>query len=313
MVIPPPLYTHQPVLLTEALTGLNIQPAGLFVDGTFGRGGHSAALLEQLGPAGRLLVMDRDPEAIAAAQARFAGDPRVVIQAGCFSQLQNVVTALGWLGQVAGILLDLGVSSPQLDNAERGFSFLNPGPLDMRMNPNQGQSVQDWLKQVKEADLASVLQQYGEERYARRIAKAIITARQQQPMTTTTQLAAIIAAANPRWEGHKHPATRSFQAMRIYINQELTALQRLLDTVLPCLKPGGRFAVISFHSLEDRLVKRFVQQQAQGGNFPPDLPVYAAQMPVQLRAIGKWRATEAEQARNPRARSALLRVMERLA
>lgn len=305
-------FSHHPVLLSETLAGLNIQADGYYIDATFGRGGHARAILAQLGPLGRLLVVDQDAEAIAAATTQFAADSRVIIQQGRFSRLQSWVAALGWQGQVQGILLDLGVSSPQLDNAQRGFGFMREGPLDMRMDQSCGISAAQWLAQVKETTLADVLHQYGEERFAKRIAKAIIAARQQQAILSTTQLAAIIAAANPHWEASKHPATRSFQAIRICLNQELEEIRQVLAIALDLLSANGRLCVISFHSLEDRLVKRFAQQQAKGDDFPPDLPVRQDQLHPRLRIVGKWRAQTHELALNPRARSATLRVMESL-
>ncbi len=305
---------HQPVLLDEALAALNVNPAGRYVDGTFGRGGHSAAILDALGEEGRLLALDKDPAAIEVANQRFAGDPRFLIRQDSFAMMNAQVEALGWTHQVDGILLDLGVSSPQLDDARRGFSFQKDGPLDMRMNPQQGQSAAEWLAEAREQDIATVLKEYGEERFAKRIARAIVQARKEKAITTTKQLSEIVAAANPAWEKGKDPATRSFQAIRIYINRELDDLDEVLQQTVEMLKPGGRLVVISFHSLEDRRVKRFMRDAARGDDFPPDLPVMQAQLNPDLRLIGKAvRAGEAELEQNPRARSAVMRVAERLA
>ncbi len=305
---------HQPVLLEEALAALNVNPAGRYVDGTFGRGGHSAAILDALGEEGRLLALDKDPAAIEAANQRFAGDPRFLIRQDSFAMMNAQVEALGWTHQIDGILLDLGVSSPQLDDARRGFSFQKDGPLDMRMNPQQGQSAAEWLAEAREQDIATVLKEYGEERFAKRIARAIVQARKEKAITTTKQLSEIVAAANPAWEKGKDPATRSFQAIRIYINRELDDLDEVLQQTVEMLKPGGRLVVISFHSLEDRRVKRFMRDAARGDDFPPDLPVMQAQLNPDLRLIGKAvRAGEAELEQNPRARSAVMRVAERLA
>ena len=305
---------HQPVLLEEALQALNIKANGHYVDGTFGRGGHSGELLSRLGKEGGLLALDKDPSAIAEAKQRFGQDARFAIRQASFANLKQEVTTLGWLGQVDGILLDLGMSSPQLDDASRGFSFQKEGPLDMRMDPGQGQSAANWLAEAREMDIARVLKEFGEERFAKRIARAIVKARTEQAITTTGQLAAIIAAAVPTREPGKDPATRSFQAIRISINKELDDLKACLDEVLDVLKPGGRLVVISFHSLEDRLIKRFIRQQERGDEFPLDLPVTQIQLQPRLRAVGKpVRPTEAEIRANPRARSAIMRVAERLA
>lgn len=296
------------------MEGLNIRADGRYVDGTFGRGGHAAALLERLGKSGRLLVLDKDPSAIAAAQNRFGTDQRVIVRQTSFANISQAVQPLGWLGQVDGILLDLGVSSPQLDDASRGFSFQQEGPLDMRMNPDTGQSAAEWLATAREQDIVQVLKEYGEERFARRIARAIIKARSVHPIATTSQLAAIVAAAVPSREPGKDPATRSFQAIRIFINQELDDLKACLEQVLDILKPGGRLVVISFHSLEDRLVKRFIRKQEKGDRFPPDLPVTHIQLSPRLCAVGKpIRPGEEEVRTNPRARSAIMRVAQRLA
>jgi 16S rRNA (cytosine1402-N4)-methyltransferase len=306
-------YSHQPVLLKEALDALNIQPQGKYVDGTFGRGGHAKEIVQRLGPEGRLLVMDKDPQAIAVAKQLFADDARVIIAKGSFAMLKHKVGELDWIGAVDGILLDLGVSSPQLDDSDRGFSFRREGILDMRMDPESGRSAAEWIAQVKEQELATVLREYGEERYAKRIARAIVKAREMQPITTTRQLAEIITQANPKWETGKDPATRSFQAIRIFINNELEDLQACLAQVTDLLKTGGRLVIISFHSLEDRIVKRFIRDQAKGDRYPAGLPVTLAQLNPRLKPIGKAiRPSHEEVAVNPRARSSVLRVAEKI-
>ncbi len=308
-----PDFQHQPVLLHECLQALALKPDGLYVDATFGRGGHSRAILEQLHHQGRLIGIDQDPQAIATGQALAQADARFTPLHQRFDALESYAQQAGFLGQVDGLLMDLGVSSPQLDDAERGFSFLRDGPLDMRMNPQQGQSAAQWLQVAQQQEIADVLYHYGEERYARRLAKAIVLARDTQAINTTAQLANIVAAAHPSWEKHKHPATRSFQAIRIYLNQELEALDGLLAQVPALLKPGGRLVAISFHSLEDRRVKRFIRDQARGEDLPFDLPVQDAQLHRTLRPLGKAQRASAEEVNgNPRARSAVLRVAERL-
>jgi 16S rRNA (cytosine1402-N4)-methyltransferase len=305
---------HAPVLLREALEALAVRAAGSYLDATLGRGGHSAAILERLGEAGRLLALDRDPEAIRAGQRRFIGDPRVHIVRGNFAELGAIAGRAGFADGFDGILLDLGVSSPQLDDPARGFSFLRDGPLDMRMDPGTGASAADWLAAVSERELARVLFEYGEERHARRIARAVCVARAEAPIRTTGRLAAVIAGAVPGREPGKHPATRSFQAIRIFINDELGALDGALEQSLDLLKPGGRLCVISFHSLEDRRVKRFMRTHAQAAEPWRGLPEIPPQARPKLRLVGKAvRAGEAEIAANPRARSAVLRAAERLA
>ncbi|MCK9529596.1 MAG: 16S rRNA (cytosine(1402)-N(4))-methyltransferase RsmH [Gammaproteobacteria bacterium] len=303
---------HKPVLLAEVLTALRIRADGIYLDGTFGRGGHAGEILARLGPDGRLLATDKDPAAVAAAQQRFRGDARFEIVRGSFSMLGNLVAERGWNGKVDGILLDLGVSSPQLDQAERGFSFRAEGPLDMRMDPDSGESVADWLAHAEEGDIARVLFEYGEERHARRIARAIVRRREAEgPVRTTRELAELIAKASPSHERHKDPATRSFQALRIFINRELEDLDAFLPQTLAMLAPQGRLAVISFHSLEDRRVKRFIRDEERGPELPRHLPVMPAHQP-RLRGAGKAiRAGDAELHTNPRARSAVLRVAER--
>jgi len=305
---------HRPVLFDQVLDALQVKPDGLYIDGTFGRGGHAAAVLERLGVHGQLLAFDKDPEALDFAADRFRGESRLHLRHGSFGNLGTVVSELDWEGRVDGILLDLGVSSPQLDDAGRGFSFLKDGPLDMRMNTQSGVSASDWLASASDKDIADVLWKYGEERFSRRIARSIVNAREENPITTTSQLAGLIAAAVPG-HGHKrHPATKSFQAIRIFINQELEDLEAVLPQTVDALAPGGRLAVISFHSLEDRIVKRFIRDQHRGPQLPPDLPVIPDRYRPRLKPVGKQiRAEEKEIQPNPRARSAVLRVAERLA
>ncbi|HKJ09870.1 MAG TPA: 16S rRNA (cytosine(1402)-N(4))-methyltransferase RsmH [Gammaproteobacteria bacterium] len=307
-------YPHSPVLLNEVLAGLNVQADGRYVDGTYGRGGHAAALLERLGSEGRLLAIDKDPEAVAAAARRFGGDSRFQVERGSFATLEQAIRRLGWYGAVSGVLLDLGVSSPQLDDARRGFSFLNEGPLDMRMDPDSGTSAADWLARASEREIADVLWRYGEERFSRRIARTLVAARAERPITTTAQLADLIARAVPGRERHKHPATRSFQGIRIYINHELEDLEEGLRQAVEVLAPGGRLAVISFHSLEDRMVKRFMRREAEGEPVPPDLPIRGPLPAGRLRIVAKAVKPGADElAANPRARSAVLRIGERVA
>lgn len=303
---------HQPVLLAETLTGLNICPDGRYVDGTLGRGGHAAAILEQLGSGGRLLALDRDPAAAEYAHLRFSGDPRLTFFRASFSRLAEILAGQDWIGRVNGVLLDLGVSSPQLDDPQRGFSFGRNGPLDMRMDLTTGLSAALWLARVDEAELAQVLAEFGEERFHRRVARAIIAARQQAPIETTRRLAEIVAAAVPTREPGKHPATRAFQAIRIAVNDELGELRAVLPQIVSALAPGGRLVVISFHSLEDRVVKQFMRKQARGRELPLDLPVMGPPKGMTLQLIGRTvRPGAAEVAANPRARSAILRVAAR--
>lgn len=302
---------HLSVLLQESLEGLNVRADGVYLDGTFGRGGHGRALLQRLGPAGRLLALDKDRDAVESAQARaLSSDSRFVLIHSSFARMHEQVERLGWLGQVDGVLLDLGVSSPQLDTAERGFSFMRDGALDMRMDVASGLSAAQWLAQVDEAELTEVLRVYGEERYARRIARAIVEQRARQAIETTGQLAKLIEQAVPSREPGKHPATRSFQAIRIYLNDELGELRQGLDQSLSVLKAGGRLAVIAFHSLEDRMVKRFMRDQERGLDLRA--PKWAVAVPKLMRIGKAIRPDDAEVAGNPRARSAVLRVAERL-
>jgi len=305
---------HQPVLLEQALAALSIRPDGCYVDGTFGRGGHSGAILQRLGPQGRLIAIDRDETAVQWGRDRFGDDPRFAMNRGSFDELVEIAQAHDVMGQVDGLLLDLGVSSPQLDDAERGFSFLRDGPLDMRMDRREHRSAAAWIAEAPEREIADVLHRLGEERHARRIARAIVAARRQAPIERTGQLAEIIAAANPSWEEAKHPATRSFMAIRLHINRELEVLERVLPQAIEVLRVGGRCVVITFHSLEDRIVKRFMRNAAKGDPYPKGLPVRARDLAPRLKVVGKAIAPDAQElAGNPRARSARLRVAERLA
>jgi 16S rRNA (cytosine1402-N4)-methyltransferase len=302
---------HRPVLLQAVLEGLAIQPDGVYVDGTYGRGGHSRAILDRLGPGGRLYAFDRDPDACASAWQNLGREPRFRIQRGSFTGLRALMQAEALSGRVNGVLLDLGVSSPQLDEAARGFSFLREGPLDMRMDPQSGPGAADWLALAAREDISRVLKEYGEERHHWRIAGAIVRERARAPITTTTQLAAIIADAVPGPRDRIHPATRSFQAIRIFINRELDELAEALQQSLEVLATGGRLVVISFHSLEDRIVKRFMRNAARPSleGLPPMAP---APQPV-LHLVGKpVHADDEEIGVNPRARSAVLRVAERV-
>ncbi len=292
---------------------LNLRQDGVYLDATFGRGGHSAAILQRLGTGGRLLAMDRDPEAIAAAREMAAGDPRLEVIDRRFGELRSELAERRLEGAVDGILFDLGLSSPQIDDSSRGFSFSGDGPLDMRMDPRTGVSAAEWLDTASERELADAIFRYGEERHSRRIAARIIKERKSEPIATTGRLATIVTAALPRRERRKHPATRAFQGIRIHINEELDELHKGLAGALEVLRDGGRLAVISFHSLEDRIVKRFILDQSRGDDFPRDLPVTKGQLRERIRPIGKSRrATAIEVARNPRARSAVLRVAEKL-
>lgn len=304
---------HQPVLLPEVVQGLAIKPDGIYVDATFGRGGHSRAILEHLGPAGLLLAIDKDLDACAYAKKIFAEENRFSIEQGSFARISQFVAERNWQGKINGILLDLGMSSPQLENPARGFSFLRDGPLDMRMDTTQSLDASRWLTEVSEAELSRVLFEYGEEKFARRIAKAIIRERALSPITTTQRFAEIVSAANPAWERHKHPATRSFQALRIFINHELEDLTNALNQCLDILAPGGRLAVISFHSLEDRLVKHFIREQIRGNDLPKHLPIKHSEMQQRLRNIGRAvKPSAAEIEQNPRSRSAVLRIAEKI-
>jgi len=303
--------THVSVLQEEAIQALEIVSDGKYIDATYGRGGHSGKIIEQLGESGRLLAIDRDPDALADAERQFGKDQRFSIVNANFGDINHVIEQQGWVGSVDGLLLDLGVSSPQLDVADRGFGFSRDGLLDMRMDPSTGVSAAQWLAEVREEDLVFVLKTYGEERYARRISAAIIAARDSAPITRTLQLAEIVKAAHPRWERHHHPATRSFQAIRIQINGELEAIKQVLAKAPQVLKKGGLLVVISFHSLEDRLVKRALRTPPPPPGLPRHLPLpQTSPHPWQL--VGKARkASEEEVARNPRSRSAVMRVAQR--
>jgi 16S rRNA (cytosine1402-N4)-methyltransferase len=306
---------HVSVLLQESLEALAIRPDGIYLDATFGRGGHSRAILSQLNVDGRLYALDRDPTAIEAAKA-LADDPRFTIIHTPFSQLDEVLDAQQLRGKIDGILFDLGVSSPQLDDAERGFSFMREGPLDMRMDTSRGETAADFLNRANADDIAFVLREYGEERFAWRIAQAIVQQREENPLQTTKQLADLIDKAVPFKDKHKHPATRSFQGIRIHVNGELQEIEQALSAAVSGLKPEGRLAVISFHSLEDRLVKRFLRAQSKGKDIPAGLPLRDDQIDrgQTVRLIGKAQKPSAEEIRaNPRARSSVLRVAARLA
>jgi 16S rRNA (cytosine1402-N4)-methyltransferase len=301
------------VLLDESLDALAIREDGIYIDCTFGRGGHSAAILAKLGDKGRLIALDRDNDAVASASKRLGGDPRFVIEHASFDRLADIATRHGVAGKVDGVLLDLGVSSPQLDDARRGFSFMNDGPLDMRMDTGSGMSAAEWLGNASEREIRDVLRTYGEERFAGRIAHAIVTARQEAPLMTTLQLARLVEKAVPRREKGKHPATRTFQAIRIRINQELEQLESVLGQVIDVLAQGGRLVVISFHSLEDRIVKRFLRKYSTPPKLPRGVPVMAQEEVTLLRLVGKSIVPSAKElASNPRARSSRLRVAERV-
>jgi 16S rRNA (cytosine1402-N4)-methyltransferase len=307
---------HTPVLLREAVDALAVKPGGIYVDGTFGRGGHSRLILERLGESGRLIAFDRDPAAWAAGQA--LADTRFRMVHSSFSRIQEILRQLD-VDRVDGILLDLGVSSPQLEEAGRGFSFRLDGPLDMRMDTSQGQTAAEWVASASDAHLEEVIRTYGEDRFAKQIARAIVAARSRQPIASTHQLAAIVATAvrSRKREDKQNPATRTFQAIRIYINQELEKLSLVLPQCVEVLKPGGRLVAISFHSLEDRIVKRFMRESANPDRLPKDVPLRATEVQRlsrhKLRVVGKALSPAAEElAKNPRARSAVMRVAERL-
>ncbi|GAB4359971.1 MAG: 16S rRNA (cytosine(1402)-N(4))-methyltransferase RsmH [Immundisolibacter sp.] len=296
---------HRPVMLDEVMQALAIETSGCYVDGTYGGGGHTRALLSALGPQGRLLAIDKDPAAVARARAEFGADPRVTVRHGSFAQLGQFVDELGLRGQIAGVLLDLGMSSIQLDDASRGFSFMRPGPLDMRMDTSRGPTAAQWLQDASQEHIEQVLREFGEERYARRIAAAVVARRANAPITTTDDLVAVVRGAIPRHDRHKHPATRTFQALRIVINRELDDLHAGLEQALAVLAPRGRLVVLSFHSLEDRPVKHFMRHHAGRLEGACERPT------LRLVRVPK-KAGAAELAVNPRARSAILRAAERL-
>jgi 16S rRNA (cytosine1402-N4)-methyltransferase len=305
---------HQSVLLHESVEALGIKPDGIYFDGTFGRGGHSKEILKKLSEKGKLFAIDKDPDAIAYAKEQFGSDKRFHIIHGSFADIQEFALNEQVLGKVNGILLDLGVSSPQLDNPERGFSFMHQGPLDMRMDLTQDLSAQKFINEAEADEMALIFRRYGEERFAGRIAKAIVTARTVTPITTTLQLAEIVKEANPKWEKHKHPATRVFQAIRIHINEELNDLTQCLENCLDVLAPEGRLAVISFHSLEDRIVKQFMRDKEQGERLPLEIPVRFEEIKTNFKRIGKAiMPDESEVSTNIRARSAVLRIGEKIA
>lgn len=298
---------HVSVLLAESVSALSVRADGSYLDGTFGRGGHSREILSLLSPSGQLMAVDKDPAAEASAKA-FADDSRFKFVAGSFADISDFVSD----GSLDGILLDLGVSSPQLDDAARGFGFNGDGPLDMRMDTRSGMTAAEWIASAPEQEIADVIKTYGEERFAKRMASAIVKVRVDTPITGTRQLASIIAEANPKWEPNKHPATRAFQAIRIFINRELEDLELALSSMVDKLVIGGRLVVISFHSLEDRMVKRFMRDQARGVQLPRHVPVVDSDAGKTLNLIGKAiKPSDEEVARNPRSRSAVMRVAER--
>lgn len=304
---------HYSVLLDEAVDLLIQDADGFYIDGTFGRGGHSRKVLAQLGSNGKLLGIDKDPSAVEAAGKNFSDDSRFEIAHGSFAQMREFVTERGMAGKVDGVLLDLGVSSPQLDEAERGFSFLRDGPLDMRMDSSQGMTAADFINKAEDTEIIRVLKEFGEERFAKRITRAIVEAREEKVIDRTLQLSEIVAKANPAWEKGKNPATRAFQGIRIHINNELGDLQAVLDQALEILKPGGRLVVISFHSLEDRMVKRFIRRQEKGEELPAGLPVTDDQLNRTMKSIGKAvKANADELEKNVRSRSAIMRAAEKL-
>jgi len=314
-VIQPSPYNHVTVLLDEAVAALAVRPDGRYLDGTFGRGGHSRLLLRQLGPDGCLLGFDKDPLAIATGQALAAEDGRFVVVQRSFAELGAEVAQRGWTGTLSGVLLDLGVSSPQLDDPERGFSFLNDGPLDMRMDPARGVSAAEWIATAAEDDIARVFKEYGEERFAKRMARAVVQRRAERPFERTGDLAQVLTVANPAWEKGKNPATRAFQGLRIFINNELGDLETGLAAALDALEVGGRLVVISFHSLEDRIVKQFMRRHAKGeaDTLPRDLPIIPEKFVPRLKLLGKPQYATAEEVKaNPRSRSAVMRVAEKL-
>ena len=305
---------HSTVLLHEAIDALVVDPDGLYVDGTFGRGGHTAELLSRLSVKGSVIAIDKDLDAISAGKTRFAEDPRLSLIHGTFADLTNIIEQVGQRGCVSGVLLDLGVSSPQLDQADRGFSFMRDGPLDMRMDTSKGQSAAEWIASADEQEIAKVIKDFGEERFARRMAAAIVRQRAENPIERTVQLAKIVAEAHPAWERGKHPATKAFQAIRIFINRELADLDDLLHQVIDTLAIGGRLVVISFHSLEDRRVKRFIRDQHRGIKLPKNLPIPDVDRGVRLIKVGKAIKPSADEVENNvRSRSAVMRIAERVA
>jgi len=304
---------HETVLKQEAIDALVINPHGVFVDCTYGRGGHAQMIIDNIAADGKVLAIDKDLTAIEDAARRFKDEPRLEIVHGSFRHMAKMIAERG-LGQVDGVLIDLGVSSPQLDDGERGFSFSNDGPLDMRMDQSQGQTAAEWLNSAKASDIAYVIRRFGEEKFARRIAYRIVDTREETPLVTTGDLARIVEAAVPvRGDQKRHPATKTFQAIRIFLNDELQDLEDCLDSVLPCLAPGARLVVISFHSLEDRIVKRFMRDKARGEQLPSRLPIRDADIVRHLKIIGKpVKPSEAEVSGNRRSRSSIMRIAEKL-
>lgn len=304
---------HITVLLNEAVDALVKNPDGLYVDCTFGRGGHSRLILQGLSEQGRLIGVDKDPRAIETGKELEREDSRFSICHGSFAELNTWIAEKGEGKAVAGILMDLGVSSPQLDEAERGFSFMKDGPLDMRMNTEAGMTAAQWIASAKEEEIADVFYQFGEERCSRRLAKAIVERRKEEPFERTLDLAEVIKVAHPKWEKNKHPATRAFQGMRIFLNNELGDLKETLDLATDSLDKNGRLVVISFHSLEDRMVKRFIRDKEKGPQLPPDIPIMEADFPKELKHIGKAiKASKEEVEMNVRSRSAVMRIAEKL-
>ncbi len=306
-------HEHTPVLAQEVVRALNIRSDGTYIDATFGRGGHTRAILAHLGENGRVLAIDRDPQAVASGQDEFSADPRIRVVHARFSQMAEIVAQYGDAQPVMGVVFDLGVSSPQLGTAQRGFSFRHDGPLDMRMDPADGVSAAEWLQGVDESELAQVIRRLGEERFAKRVARAIVQKQYEQPIATTRELAEVVAAAVPTREPGQHPATRTFQALRLQVNRELEEISEALPQAVQSLSAGGRLVVISFHSLEDRIVKRFIRNASRADPYPEDLPIRASELRPELRAIGRAiKASREEVKRNPRARSAVMRVAEKL-
>lgn len=306
-------YTHTPVLTNEILQGLNLQADGIYIDCTFGRGGHSKAILQRISERGRLYAFDKDPDAISAIDKSLLEDKRFSIMQGSYTMLGQLMDKENLSGQVNGILLDLGVSSPQFDNKERGFSFQQDAYLDMRMDNTSGLTAADWLNSASQNEIRNVLHNYGEERYAKKIARSIVEARQKKFISGTGQLAGLIKSVVPAYEKNKHPATRTFQAIRVFINDELNELKKILDQSVKALSVKGRLVVISFHSLEDRIVKRFIREKSKGDNFPAGLPITQDQLKAELKPVGKAiYPTENEIKNNPRARSAVLRIAEKV-
>lgn len=306
-------YVHIPVLVKEIIQGLGIQPEGSYIDCTFGRGGHSQAILKRLGEHGRLFVFDKDPHAINSARILASKDTRIHVFHSSYSNLFTRLEKYGLIGSINGVLFDLGVSSTQIDNPERGFSFNLEGNLDMRMDPTSGMTASNWINNATFDEITHVLKNFGEEKYARRISKAIVRTRTNQPISTTTQLSEIVCSAIPTWEKKKHPATRTFQAIRIFLNNELDELAEGLSQAFDLLNFNGRLVVASFHSLEDRLVKRFMREYSTNDPYPKDIPVTTSMIKPRLKIIGKvLKPTASEISSNPRARSARLRIAEKI-